>query len=60
MTEKEDSEETEEIIEIIEKKIQYGKSENFCFACGEKIDLRTKICPTCDTPQDKNNTILKE
>ena len=60
MTKKEDSEETEEIVEVIDKKIQYGENEYFCFACGEKIDMGTKICSNCDTSQDKNGTILKE
>ena len=60
MTEKENSEKSEEIVETIDKKIQYGESENFCFACGEKIDWGTKICPYCDTPQDKNGTLLKQ
>ena len=60
MTEKEFPKESERAVETIEKKIQYGENEYFCFACGEKIELGTKICPNCDTLQDKNGTILKE
>ena len=34
---------------VIDNKIQYGESKNLCFACGEKIDSNTKICPSCGT-----------
>ena len=39
MTEKEFPKESERAVETIEKKIQYGENEYFCFACGEKIEL---------------------
>ena len=60
MTEKEDLEETERVVESIDKKIQYGENEYFCFACGEKIDADTRICPSCNTAQEKNDTVLKQ
>ncbi len=43
----------------IDNKIQYGESKNLCFACGEKIDSSTKICPYCKTKQDEKESILK-
>ncbi len=45
---------------IIDNKIQYGESKNMCFACGEKIDSNTKICPYCKTKQDEKESILKQ
>jgi len=45
---------------VKDKKIQYGESKNMCFACGEKIDLDTKICPYCKTKQDEKESILKQ
>ena len=59
MTEKEVQEEAERIVKTIDKKIQYGENEYSCFACGEKINYGTKICPNCDTAQEKNGTVLK-
>jgi rubrerythrin len=59
MSEKESSEGTHEIAKVVEKKIQYGENEFSCFACGEKIENNTKICPYCNTPQEKNESILK-
>ncbi|MHA2288944.1 MAG: hypothetical protein ACXABG_09155 [Promethearchaeota archaeon] len=59
MAEKEVSEETEKIVKTIDKKIQYGENEYSCFACGEKINFGAKICPYCNTEQDKNGTVLK-
>jgi predicted amidophosphoribosyltransferase len=41
-------------------KIQYGESKNLCFACGEKIDSNTKICPYCKTKQNEKESILKQ
>ena len=33
-----------------EEKILYGVNKIVCFACGEKIDKGTEICPYCKTP----------
>lgn len=60
MSEKESSEETHEIAKVVEKKIQFGENEYSCFACGEKIKIDTEICPYCNTPQEKNESVLKE
>lgn len=59
MSEKESSEETHEIANVVEKKIQYGENKYSCFACGEKIENNTTICPYCKTPQEKKESILK-
>ena len=59
MSKKEFTEETHKIAKVIDKKIQYGENEYSCFACGEKININTKVCPNCNTAQDKNKTILK-
>lgn len=59
MSEKEYTEETDKIAKTIDKKIQYGENEYSCFACGEKIKFGTKICPYCNTAQEKNETVLK-
>jgi hypothetical protein len=32
-----------------EEKILYGVSQIACFACGEKIERNTDICPYCKT-----------
>ncbi|MHA2393703.1 MAG: hypothetical protein ACXAEX_17335 [Promethearchaeota archaeon] len=32
-----------------EEKILYGVNKKVCFACGEKIDKNTDICPYCKT-----------
>jgi len=45
---------------VIDNKIQYGENKNMCFACGEKIDSNTKICPYCKTKQDEKESILKQ
>jgi hypothetical protein len=31
------------------EKILYGVSQKACFACGEKIERNTDICPYCKT-----------
>ncbi len=59
MPEKDFTEETHKIAKVIDKKIQYGENEYSCFACGEKIEAETKVCPYCRTFQDKNESILK-
>lgn len=33
-----------------EEKILYGVHNLVCFACGEKINGNTNICPYCNTP----------
>jgi predicted amidophosphoribosyltransferase len=32
-----------------EEKILYSISKIVCFACGEQIDKKTKVCPNCKT-----------
>ncbi|MFW9780709.1 MAG: hypothetical protein ACFFFB_00300 [Candidatus Heimdallarchaeota archaeon] len=32
-----------------EEKILYGINKIVCFACGEKIDKDTEVCPYCKT-----------
>jgi len=32
-----------------EGKILFGDNKTICFACGEKIDLSTEVCPFCKT-----------
>jgi len=59
MSEKEFTEEKHKIAKVIEKKIQYGENEYSCFACGEKIKHDTRVCPYCNTAQNKNKSILK-
>jgi rubrerythrin len=59
MFEKEFTDETHKIAKVVDKKIQYGENEYSCFACGEKIKIDTKVCPYCNTVQEKNKTILK-
>ena len=45
-----------EELEVIEKKIQFGDDEYLCFACGEKINSDTIVCPYCKTVQDKKES----
>ncbi len=59
MSEKEYKDETHKIAKTIDKKILYGENEYTCFACGEKIKFGAKICPYCNTAQEKNESILK-
>ena len=59
MSKKEFTEEEHKIAKVIDKKIQYGENEYSCFACGEKIKLDTRVCPYCNTAQNKNKSILK-
>lgn len=59
MPKNEFKEETRKMAKVVEKKIQYGENEYTCFACGEKIKLDTKICPYCNTVQDKHESVLK-
>jgi rubrerythrin len=59
MSKKEFTEEEPKIAKVIDKKIQYGENEYSCFACGEKIKFNTRVCPYCNTPQNKNKSILK-
>ncbi len=59
MSEKEFTEEKHKKAKVIEKKIQYGENEYSCFACGEKIKQDTRVCPYCNTAQNKNKSILK-
>lgn len=51
MSEKNETDRKVEESEVEEPKIQYGDTQITCFACGEKIDANTKICPYCDTKQ---------
>ena len=30
-----------------------------CFACGEKIDIETEVCPYCQTKQSKKIIVPK-
>jgi rubrerythrin len=53
MTDNKTPEKTENELNVIEKKIQFGDNEYLCFACGEKIAIDTLICPSCKTTQDK-------
>jgi hypothetical protein len=36
-------------VEEEKEKILYSSSKIVCFACGEQIDKKTKICPYCKT-----------
>jgi hypothetical protein len=42
-------------IKVKDKKIQFGETENVCFACGEKINSNAVVCPFCNTRQDKKS-----
>jgi len=44
---------------VKDKKIQYGESQIVCFACGEKIDFNTDICPYCNTKQIEKDPKIK-
>lgn len=43
-----------------EEKIHFGQKNISCFACGQKINEHTKICPYCGTEQKKTDEITKE
>ena len=36
-------------LERKEEKILYGGDQIICFACGEKIEKNTELCPYCKT-----------
>ncbi|MFW9950568.1 MAG: hypothetical protein ACFFKA_10655 [Candidatus Thorarchaeota archaeon] len=55
MSKKEQHTDNHKEITVTDKKIQFGDTENICFACGEKIDFRADICPFCNTKQDKKS-----
>jgi hypothetical protein len=55
MPKKEHLQEPHKEIRVKDKKIQFGETENLCFACGEKIDPDAEVCPFCNTKQDKKN-----
>ena len=45
----------DEKLEIVKNgKIHFGKDKVVCFACGEKIDSGTLICPYCHVELDKS------
>jgi len=44
---------------VKDNKIQYGESQIVCFACGEKIDINTEICPYCNTKQIEKDPKIK-
>ncbi len=50
MSDKNLSESKDSNSEKDEEKILYGVDNLFCFACGEKINGNTDICPYCNTP----------
>ena len=60
MTAKKIVKEKHEMAKVIDKKIQYGENEYSCFACGEKINKDTKVCPFCNTIQTEEESTLKE
>jgi len=33
-----------------ETKILYGINNKVCFACGQKLDKDSEVCPYCKTP----------
>ncbi len=41
---------SEKKLEKDEEKILFGDNSLVCFACGEKIEPDTNICPYCKTP----------
>ncbi len=49
MSEHHEEKRAEEGIE--KQKILIGESSLICFACGEKINLKTEKCPNCNTEQ---------
>jgi len=60
MSERKSAEERHEMAKVIDKKIQYGENEYSCFACGEKIQIDTRVCPYCNTTQKEKESVLKE
>jgi hypothetical protein len=42
-------------IKVSDNKIQFGETENSCFACGERIPPNAEVCPFCNTKQDKKS-----
>ena len=42
-----------------ESKIYFEKENPVCFACGEKIDIETIVCPYCQTKQSKKIIVPK-
>lgn len=50
MSDKNLSESKDNNLEKDEEKILYGLKDLTCFACGEKINGNTDICPYCNTP----------
>lgn len=55
MPKKEHYTEQNKEIKVTDKKIQFGETENICFACGEKIGTNAEVCPFCNTKQDKKS-----
>ncbi|MFX1395400.1 MAG: hypothetical protein ACFFAH_17835 [Promethearchaeota archaeon] len=43
-----------------ESKIYFEEEISACFACGEKIDIETEVCPYCKTKQNKKVIVPKE
>jgi len=41
-----------------EAKILYGENKVRCFACGELLEIGTKICPYCKTEQENEHFTL--
>lgn len=44
---------------VKDKQIQYGESQIVCFACGEKIEINTEVCPYCNTKQIEKEPKIK-
>jgi hypothetical protein len=59
MSEKKIKDGIDEESQVKDMKIQYGDNQISCFACGEKIDANTKICPYCKTKQTAKEPIIE-
>lgn len=45
--------------DLKKEKILYGENQLVCFACGEKINIDTKVCPYCMTKQNRKEHVRK-
>lgn len=49
MSEKNTNKEDVDNFEADEAKILYGVNPIICFACGQKLDKDSEVCPYCNT-----------
>jgi hypothetical protein len=59
MSSKKLNDNSQDLKEVEDQKIQYGQNKIICFACGEQIDIGTFVCPYCNTKQNEKKSSLK-